>query len=217
MSTRVILVDDHRMVRQGLRALLEKNPGMEVVGEADDGRSAVELIVKLSPDVVVMDISMPELNGIEATRELKATAPGVKVIALSIHTEKQYVLGAIAAGASGYVAKTGAYEDLARAIEAAMAGKKYLSSEITEVVLENNLDGQGAALHWRSTDLGAREREVLQLLAEGYTSGNIAAKLHISVKTVDTHRRNLMRKLNLHSVADLTKYAIREGLTSLEP
>lgn len=216
MSPRIVLIDDHRMMREGLRALLEKDSGMEVVGEADNGREGMDMIAKLSPDVVVMDITMPELNGIEATREMKAANPGLKVIALSVHTEKQYVLGALDAGASGYVVKTGAYEELQRAIKAAIAGRKYLSSEITDVVLENSRGEKAMARPGAILALGTREREVLQLLAEGCTSGSIAVKLHISIKTVETHRRNLMGKLNLHTVADLTKYAIREGMTSLD-
>lgn len=196
--------------------MLEKDSGMQVVGEADNGRSAMTLIAKLSPDVVVMDIGMPELNGIDATKGIKAANPDVKIIALSIHTETQYVLGAIDAGASGYVVKTAAYEELASAIQAAMAGKRYLSPEITDVVLDNKRGEPARGPGGTSSILGSRERQVLQLLAEGSTSKNIAVKLHISVKTVETHRRNLMSKLNLHTVADLTKYAVREGMTSLE-
>ncbi len=212
---KVLLVDDHRMVRDGLRAILSTRPGIEIVGDADNGRAAVIAVQKLEPDIVVMDVGMADLNGIEATRRIKDAAPRVQIVALSTHSDKRYVLGMIDAGASGYVLKEAASDDLVLALKSVSAGKKYLSPEITGVVLEHYKD-RGQLPGSAYDVLGDREREVLQLLAEGKTSKAIAKELHLSAKTVETHRRNIMRKLDLHSVAELTKYAVREGLTSLE-
>ena len=212
MSTTVILADDHQMMREGLRSLLEKEPRLNVVGEAADGRAAVALAEQLSPDVVVMDVGMPDLNGIEATRMLQATCPDVRVVALSMHADKRYALRMLQEGALGYVLKGAASEELLRAIESAMRGQNYLSPEIAGVVIDDYIRKRTAA---RGALLAPREREVLQLLAEGKTSKEIATTLDMAVKTVETHRRNIMDKVDLHSVAELTKYAIREGLTSL--
>lgn len=216
MSIRVVLVDDHAMLRDGLRAVLEGEPDVEVVGEASTGREALERVRELAPDVVVMDVAMRDLNGVEATRQIRRESPRTRVVGLSTHGDKRYVLGMLDAGASGYVLKVSAYDELRRAIQATSGGKVYLSSEIAGVVLES----RGAAVEPEEASglaaLGPREREVLQLLAEGHTSGEIASHLHVSTSTVETHRRNIMRKLNLHSVAELTKFAVREGLTPLE-
>jgi two-component system response regulator NreC len=213
MSIRVLLADDHKIVRQGLRSLLEKQHGMEVIAEAEDGRTAVQLARKLSPDVVVMDIAMPDLNGIGATRQIIAEAPGVKVVALSMHSDKRFVTRMLRAGASGYLLKDCAFEELARAISAVVANQIYLSLGIAGVVVEDYVR------HVPETgpSLTPRECEVLQLLAEGSSTKEIAARLHVSVKTVETHRRHIMEKLDIHTIAELTKYAIREGLTSPEP
>jgi len=216
MSVRVLLVDDHQMMRDGLRAILGRRSDFEVVGEADDGRTALAQASSLQPDVVVMDVGMPQMNGIEATRRLKKETPGSRVVALSTHSDKRYVLNMIEAGASGYVLKEAASEDLLRAVEAASLGEHYLSPQITGAVFEpwRNTASRGKSSAYRN--LGTREREVLQLLAEGKTSKEIAARLNLAVKTVETHRRNIGQKLDLHSIAELTKYAIREGLTSLD-
>jgi DNA-binding NarL/FixJ family response regulator len=216
VTIRVLLADDHSVLREGLRSILESRTNVEVVGEAENGRVAVELARTLSPDVVVMDIGMRDLNGIEATRQIRDENADVGVIALSTHSDRRYVLAMLQAGAAGYVLKASAFDDLQRALDAVSAGKRYLSPEITGVVIDAGIGpatGSDAPGHG---PLGAREREVLQLLAEGHTSGEIAHRLHISTHTVDTHRRNIMQKLDLHSVAELTKYAVREGLTSLE-
>ena len=215
MATRILLVDDHALVREGLRALLTSDAETEVIGEASTGREALELARNLDPDVILMDVGMPDLNGFEATRQMKSTAPGARVIALSTHSDKRYVLAMLEAGARGYIVKSAAGEELVRAIETVNRNQIYLSPAIAGVVVDSYLgreypeEGIGAAL------LGSREREVLQLLAEGKSSPEIAAVMHISVSTVETHRRNIMRNLDLHAVAELTKVAVREGLTQL--
>ena len=216
MNVRVLLVDDHQIMREGLRALLEREPEIEIVGDAADGRRARDLVRSLAPDVVVMDVGMPGLNGIEATRQVRAANAHVKVVALSAHGDKRYVLHMLDAGASGYVLKITAHEELVRALFAVKEGKTYLCPEIAGFVVERSMQERaGSGLSAYST-LGAREREVLQLVAEGKTSGEAAKAMHISVKTVEAHRRNIAEKLGLHGTAELTKYAIREGLTALE-
>jgi len=216
MKTRVLLVDDHQMMRQGLRSLLAQASDIEVVGEADNGRTALDLVRTLSPDVVVMDVGMPELNGVDATRRIRAEHPGVKVIALSTHTDKRYVHHMLDAGACGYVLKIAAHDELLRAVRAASVGKTYLSPEITGLVVERSTSSHPRGELTAFSTLGAREREVLQLVAEGKTSSETAKQMHISLKTVESHRRNIVQKLGLHGTAELTKYAIREGLTSLD-
>jgi DNA-binding NarL/FixJ family response regulator len=215
MSIRIILADDHRIIREGLRSLLEREPQMEVAAEADNGRAAVRLARELAPEVVVMDIAMPDLNGVEATRQIVAESPQVKVIALSMHADKRYVMEMLKAGASGYLLKDGAFEELARAIRAVLANKTYLSPQISELVIGDYVRRLQKSDGTAFTVLSAREREVLQLLAEGSGTAQIAERLHLSVKTVETYRQHLMEKLGIRSVAELTKYAIREGLTSL--
>ena len=215
MTIRILLADDHGIVRSGLRSLLERDGGMEVVAEADNGREAVRLARECRPDVVVMDIAMPDLNGVEATRQIIADAPRIKVIALSMHADKRYVMEMLKAGASGYLLKDGAFEELAQAIRAALGNRTYLSPHISEMVIGDYVQhlqkGDGTVF----STLSAREREVLQLLAEGNSTAQIADRLCVSVKTVETYRQHIMDKLNIRSVAELTKYAIREGLTSL--
>ena len=216
MSIRILLADDHQMLRDGLRAVLASEADIEVVGEAADGRAAVEMARSLAPDAVVMDIGMAGLNGVEATRQIKAENPKVKVIALSTYSDKRYVLSMLEVGASGYVLKAAAVDEMCRAVRAVAEGKRYLSPDVAGVVVDARFrapDEPGASL---SSILGSREREVLQLLAEGHSSPEIARRLHIAPSTVETHRRNIMRKLDVHSVAELTKYAIREGLTPLD-
>jgi two-component system NarL family response regulator len=216
MSIRILLADDHQIMRDGLRAILSSEESFEIVGEAENGREAAALARSLEPDVVIMDIGMPDLNGVEATRQVKADDPRVKVIALSMYADKGYVLGILEAGASGYVLKTGAYDELHRAVRAVAQGKTYLSPDIAQMVVDAQLHPLSEQSSSAQTELGPREREIVQLLAEGHTSPEIARRMHISTRTVETHRRNIMRKLDLHSVAELTKYAIREGLTTLD-
>jgi two-component system, NarL family, response regulator NreC len=217
MLTRVLLADDHRIIREGLRSLLQKQSDMEVVEEAQDGITAVRLTEKLRPDIVIMDIGMPDLNGIEATRQIISRVKGVKIIALSMHSDKRFVLEMLKAGASGYLLKDCAFEELINAIRTVCAGQIYLSHRVTGVVVDEYLHNRPACNGSAYNLLSAREREVLQLLAEGNTTKNIAASLNVSTKTIETHRQQIMEKLNLHSVAELTKYAVKEGLTSLDP
>lgn len=216
MSIRVLLVDDHQIVREGLRALFERAPGIEIAGDAADGRAALALVKSLCPDVVVMDVGMRDLNGIETTRQIKAANERVKVVGLSAHSDKRYVLHMLDAGASGYVLKITAHDELVRAVRAVHAGMIYLCPEIAgHVVARGKLAANGGEPSAYSV-LGARERQVLQLVAEGKSSGEAARAMDISVKTVEAHRRNIAEKLGLHGTAELTKYAVREGLTSLD-
>lgn len=213
-TPRILIVDDHRMMREGLRAILDRSDAFSVVGEATSGREAVRLAARLLPDVVVMDVVMQDLNGIEATRQIKSLAPRIAIVALSSHEDRRYVQAILDAGASGYVLKANAYEQLAQAVRAACEGMQYLCPEVTSGVVESALRKGSVGSVWEI--LGAREREVLQLIAEGLTSSEIADRLSVSTSTVETHRRNIMRKLDVHNVAALTKYAVREGLTPLD-
>ncbi len=217
MSIRVLIADDHKIMLAGLRSLLEKQTDFEVVGEAENGRKAVQMAQEKTPDVVVMDVSMPDLNGIEATMQIVESLPGTRVIALSMHSDKRFVMGMLRAGASGYLLKDCASQELANAIVQVAGGKKYLSPEITGVVIDDFLlGGSSEEVTTAASPLSPREREVLQLIAEGWSTKQIASHLYVSIKTIETHRRQIMRKLDLHAIADLTKYAIREGLTSIE-
>ena len=216
MSVRVALADDHQIVREGLRGLLEREPDVQVIGEAGDGRALLTLAHERSPDIVVMDVAMPGLNGVEATRLLRSEAPGVHVVALSAYADRRYVLAMLEAGAQGFVVKAGAAEELLNAIRSVSRGQSYLSPRVAGSVIDAYVGRLFPDDSSAYRILGAREREVVQLLAEGKTSKEIGAHLHLSVKTVEAHRRNIMHKLDLHSVAELTKYAVREGLTSLE-
>lgn len=214
MTITVLLADDHKMFRDGLRVMLEKDPDMEVVGEAANGREAVELALKLEPDVIIMDVSMDVLNGVEATRQILRASPMVKVIGLSMHSDSRYVSQMLKARAMGYILKDCAYTELAQAVRTVYANETYLSPGIISGVVTDYV--RHLYLADDPTELlTPREREVLQLLAEGSSTKEIAATLHISVKTVETHRRRVMEKLQLRSYADLVKYAIREGFTTL--
>jgi DNA-binding NarL/FixJ family response regulator len=216
MKIKVLLADDHQIIREGLASLLEKQFDLEVVGQAGEGRAAVSLARKLHPDVVVMDIGMPGLNGIEATRQIVAAAPGVKIIALSVHTEKPFVAGMLQAGAAGYLLKHNAAEELVRAIRLVVQNQTYLCPQVTGQVLEGYTGRRSPADPSVFTVLSPREREVLQLYAEGKITRQIAALLNISPKTVEFHRRQLMDKAGCASFADLIKYAIREGLATFQ-
>jgi DNA-binding NarL/FixJ family response regulator len=212
----VLLADDHKIMRAGLRSLLEKNANVSVVAEAEDGHQAVQLAGQLRPDLVIMDISMPKLNGIEATRQIMADLPDTKIIALSMHSDKRFLVEMFQAGAVGYLLKDCAAEELEQAIKTVAAHQCYLSPKIAGVLLEDYLDRFQSRPATAASVLSAREREVLQLIAEGWSTKNIAEHLYVSIKTAESHRRAIMKKLDLHTVAGLTKYAIKEGLTSLD-
>lgn len=213
---KVLIAEDHGVVRQGLRALIEDKPDIEVVGEAEDGLKVVELAKQLSPDVILMDITMPNLNGVEATRFIREENPNIRIIALSVHFDKHFVLEMLRAGASGYVLKSYLFDEVLRALRAVNADQHYLSPKITDIVLDDYIPFISKANESKGEHLTARERQVIQLLAEGKTTKQIALHLHVSPKTVDSNRRQVMNKLGISSVAELTKYAIREGLTSAE-
>ena len=215
MSVRIILAEEHRITREGLVNLLQERSDMEVVGEAENGREAVRLASELSPDLVIMDVTMPDLNGIDATRIITSGSNNTKVIALSMYSDKQFVQGMIQAGASGYLLKDCAFEELVSAIQAVIQGNTYLSPGIAGIVVQDYLNKLTTDRSSADTVLTNREREVLQLIAEGKSTKEIAARLGVSVKTIETHRRQIMEKLGIFSIAELTKYAIREGLTSL--
>ncbi|MDX1564323.1 MAG: response regulator transcription factor [Phycisphaeraceae bacterium] len=213
--TRILLADDHAIVRDGLKSMLEDEKDMQVIAEAEDGRQAVALTHEINPDVVIMDVAMPDLNGVEATRQIISDKLDVKVIALSMHSETRFISRMLQAGARGYLLKDCAFHELARAIRAVLDGQIYLSPQITGVVVEDYLQHLGGKAEEAPELLTARQREVLQLMAEGCSTKQIAERLHVSVKTIETHRQHIMEKVDVHSVAELTKYAIREGLTSL--
>jgi DNA-binding NarL/FixJ family response regulator len=214
---RVLLAEDHTIVRKGLRSILDAEDSVEVVGEAEDGRAAVEAVEHLRPDVVLMDISMPGLNGLEATRQIKRRAPHIRVLVLTMHTNEKYILQILQAGASGYLVKQAAVEELISAIQAVYRGDAFLSPSISKKVVQRYVQqGQVIAEEDSYELLTPREREVLQLIAEGHTNRDISRVLHISIKTVEVHRANLMKKLDLHSAAELTRYAIGKGIISPE-
>ena len=215
MSIRIVVADDHKLVRDGLRSLLEKQKGMEVVAETEDGRTTVQQVQKQSPDVVIMDISMHDLNGVDATRQIIAKSPRVKVLALSIHSDRRFVAGMLSAGASGYLLKDSGFVELADAIRIVVSNQTYLSPRIAGIVAEDYVNRRRATDATGHSILTAREREVLQLIAEGKSTKQTARHLQVSVKTIESHRQNMMEKLEICSVAELTKYAVREGLTSL--
>lgn len=217
MGIGVLLVDDHAIIREGLRSLLEKQPDMEVLADTDEGRRAVELVRELSPDVVIMDVTMAGLNGIEATRLIAAEFPEVKVVALSIHSQRRFIADMLSAGASGYILKECLFDELVQAIQAVAVGGRYLSPRIADVVVEDYVKRLSTTADSPLAALTGREREVLQLVAEGKSTKEIALELHVSTKTIEANRRQIMEKLDVHSVAELTKCAVREGLTTLEP
>lgn len=215
MKLRIAVVDDHRLVREGLVARLECLDGIEIVGEGQDGREAVELCSVTHPDIVLMDIGMPVLNGIDATRLVRQECRGTRVIALSMHSEKRFVSEALRAGVSGYVLKDDAFDELAEAIRTVADGGVYLSPGVQEAIVSDYAGVLGGSAMPRS-ELTPREREVLQMVAEGMTTKQVAARLHLNVKTVETHRRQVMEKIGADSVAGLVRYALREGITTLD-
>ncbi len=213
---KILIAEDHGIVRQGLRTLIEQQAEMEVVGEAEDGVMVALLAKELRPDVVIMDVSMPNLNGIQATRLVIHENPNIRVIALSMYSNKRFVLEMFEAGALGYVLKSCLFDELVRAIRAVAKGEHYVSSQITDILIEDYISKSGRSDVSGLRKLTDRERQVFQLLAEGLLVKQIALRLNISPKTVDANRHRIMNKLGISSIAELTKYAIREGLTSVE-
>lgn len=210
---RVIIVEDHTILREGLRALLTSDQDFEVVGEAQDGREAIQCVENLTPDIVVMDLSMPRMHGIEAIREIRKRRPETRILVLTVHKNEEYILATFQAGANGYVLKDATHAELVTAIKTLLMGKPYLSPAISETVLEGYLEGKRSLKVESSWDtLTPREREILKLIAEGYKNREIADFLCISVKTAEKHRANLMKKLDLHSVSAVTAFAIKQGL-----
>jgi DNA-binding NarL/FixJ family response regulator len=211
---RILIADDHEVVRRGLRALLETRPDWEISGEAVTGRQAVEETKRLTPDVVIMDISMPEMNGLEATRQIRKAVPQTQILILSVHDSEQLVREVLEAGARGYVLKSDAGRDLIAAVESLCQHKPFFTARVSEMMIEGYLKSGGAAEMNKEAlnPLTAREREIVQLLAEGRSNKEVASLLAISVKTVETHRSHIMAKLNLHSMSDLVRYAVRNQL-----
>jgi len=211
MEIKILLADDHKILRDGLRHLIENHVSMKVVGEATDGRVAVSLSEKLHPDVVIMDVAMAGLNGVEATKQITAANPNVKVIGLSMHSNKRFILGMFKAGAYGYLLKDADSDELVKAIKTVASNKKYISQCISGTILDELIFPSAKT----EVSLSDREREILQLIAEGKSSKETGEILFLSSKTVDAHRKNIMDKLELYTIPDLTKYAVRTGLTSL--
>ncbi|MDB5333205.1 MAG: two-component response regulator [Phycisphaerales bacterium] len=216
MSTSVLLVEDHTLVRSGIRSLLDSSPEVKVLGDVGGGREAIAFCQEHHPDLVLTDVEMPDLNGIETARQLHALLPDLRIVMLSMHDDPQYVFESLKAGASGYVLKDAAFNELLAAIRVVMSGRRYLSPPLADLVMEDYVRrANGEATASELDKLSAREREILQLVAEGRSSAQVAAMIHISVRTVDTHRYNIMQKLGIHSIAGLTKFAIAHGLTSV--
>jgi DNA-binding NarL/FixJ family response regulator len=215
MTVKILIADDHKILREGLKSLLEQKPDFVVVAEAEDGLSAFAGVKKYKPDLAILDIGMPGLNGIEVTRRIRSEIPETRVIALSMHADRRFVMGVLEAGANGYLLKDSAFEELVTAVAAVAKGRMYLSSSIAETVVKSSLEKSDRGQQGTSVLLSGREREVLQMIAEGKSTKEIAFQLFVSSKTVETHRKQIMDKLNIRTIAGLTKYAIREGLTSL--
>jgi DNA-binding NarL/FixJ family response regulator len=214
-KVRIVLADDHTILREGLRALLTADAEFVVVGEAQDGREAVRCVERLEPDLLLMDLSMPRMSGMDAIREIKKRYPDTRIIALTVHKTEEYLLTTLQAGADGYVLKDATHEELVMAIRNVMAGKSYLSPDVSEKVIEGYLVGKESSRSLSAWEtLSQREREVLKLIAEGYKNKEIAEDLCISLKTVEKHRANLMKKLDLHNAAALTVYAVEKGLVN---
>lgn len=214
---RILIADDHEVARRGIRAILESHPGWEVCAEAKDGRETVDLATRVKPDVVLLDIAMPNLNGLEAARQILAVEPDTAILILTMHDSDQTIREVLRAGARGFLLKSDAGKDLVSAVEALQQRRTFFTNKVSQMVLDGFLDrrediGSGVTAETRNDVLTTREREVIQLLAEGKTSKEVAVTLNLSVKTAETHRTNLMRKLGLHSVADLTRYAVQNGI-----
>jgi len=212
---RILIADDHEVARKGIRSLLENHPGWEICGEASDGREAVASVTKLKPDVLLLDIGMPNLNGLDATRQILAIMPEARILILTVHDSEQVVREVLAAGARGFLLKSDTGRDLVTAVEALQQGRTFLTSKVAQMMVDVYLRPHSESDPSNPCVLTPREREVIQLVAEGKTTKEIATALNLSVKTAETHRTNLMRKLDLHSIADLTLYAVRNGIVQV--
>ncbi|MBI4596566.1 MAG: response regulator transcription factor [Candidatus Tectomicrobia bacterium] len=211
----IVIAEDHTIIREGLRALLNTEPDFEVVGEAADGQQAIQCVEKLKPNIALMDLSMPRMNGIEAIQEIKIRCPETKILVLTVHKTEEYILAVLQAGAEGYVLKDATHSELVMAVKSVLSGKNYLSPGVSEKVIEGYLEGRKTLKTKTSWDtVSQREREILKLIAEGYKNQEIAEYLFISLKTVEKHRANLMKKLDLHSASALTALAIEKGLVT---
>jgi len=216
-KVRIVIAEDHTILREGLRSLLSSEPNFEIVGEAEDGREAIKCVEKFRPDLILTDLSMPRMNGMEAIKEIKRQSPKTKVLVLTVHKAEEYILATFRAGANGYLLKDSTHAELVMAVKKVLSGKQYISPEISEKVIEGYLEGKKTLKSQTSWEtLTQREREILKLIAEGYKNKEIAEDLCISVKTVEKHRANLMEKLDLHSIQALTAFAIEKGLVSRE-
>ena len=216
-KVRIVIAEDHTILREGLRSLLSSHPSFEIVGEAEDGREAIRCVEKLKPDLILTDLSMPRMNGMEAIKEIKRGSPATKVLVLTVHKAEEYILATFRAGADGYILKDSTHSELVMAVKKVLDGKRYISPEISEKVIEGYLEGKKTLKSRTSWEtLTQREREILKLIAEGYRNKQIADDLCISVKTVEKHRANLMEKLDLHSIQALTAFAIERGVVSRE-
>jgi len=216
-KARIVIAEDHTILREGLRSLLSSNPNFEIVGEAGDGREAIRCAEKFKPDLILTDLSMPRMNGMEAIKEIKRGSPASRVLVLTVHRTEEYILAAFRAGADGYILKDSTHSELIMAVKKVLSGKPYISPEITDKVIEGYLEGKKTLKSRTSWEtLTQREREILKLIAEGYRNKQIADDLCISVKTVEKHRANLMEKLDLHSIQALTAFAIEKGVVSRE-
>jgi two-component system response regulator NreC len=216
-KVRIVIAEDHTILREGLRSLLSSNANFEIVGEAGDGREAIRYVEKYKPDLILTDLSMPRMNGMEAIREIKRESPETKVLVLTVHRAEEYILATFRAGADGYLLKDSTHSELIMAVKKVLSGTHYISPEISEKVIEGYLEGKKSLKSRTSWEtLTQREREILKLIAEGYRNKAIAEDLCISVKTVEKHRANLMEKLDLHSIQALTAFAIEKGLVSRE-
>jgi DNA-binding NarL/FixJ family response regulator len=216
-KVRIVIAEDHTIIREGLRSLLSSNPNFEIVGEAEDGREAIRCVEKLKPDLILTDLSMPRMNGMEAIKEIRRISPVTKILVLTVHKAEEYILATFRAGADGYLLKDSTHTELVMAVKKVLSGKRYISPEISEKVIEGYLEGKKTLKSRTSWEtLTQREREILKLIAEGYKNKEIANDLCISVKTVEKHRANLMEKLDLHSIQALTAFAIEKGLVERE-
>ena len=216
-KVRIVIAEDHTILREGLRSLLSSSPNFEIIGEAGDGREAIRQVKKFKPELILTDLSMPRMNGMEAIKEIKRESPATKILVLTVHRAEEYILATFRAGADGYLLKDSTHSELLMAVKKVLSGTHYISPEISEKVIEGYIEGKKSLKSRTSWEtLTQREREILKLIAEGYRNKEIAGDLCISVKTVEKHRANLMEKLDLHSIQALTTFAIEKGLVSCE-